>query len=123
MKKIIAETQKDFQSSCSKTPEYLAWHRLFKRDFKKFLAKFDISEIEISKPNHFDASGFFRLAGQAYYFRIEDLRWSKNHMLIRTAQSFKDYTSGSNRYANLKSDTIFENDFSAIIGKTSAEIA
>lgn len=112
MNKLILETQKNFESSCSKTPEYLAWHRLFKREFSKFLKERGATEIQIGKPNHFDASGFFRTqSGQAWYFRIEDLRWSKNSMLIRTARDFKDYTGGANRCLTFTDAVEFEKEF------------
>jgi hypothetical protein len=86
----------EFESSCSRTPQYLEFHRVFKNEFTKLLKPY-IKSIEISKPNHFDVSGFFELNnGGIYYFRIEDLRWSKESMLIRTAKHFKDYTGGCN---------------------------
>jgi hypothetical protein len=58
-------------------------------------------DIQIGKPNHFDMSGFFTLNGQMWWFRIEDLRWSKQNMLIRTVQSYKDYCGGFNKYVPL----------------------
>ena len=112
MQKTITELQKPFESSSSCTPEYLAWHRLFKREFNAFLKKYGSNDIQISKPNHFDVSGFFKLKdGQSWWFRIEDIRWSKSTMLIRTAKDFKDYTGGHNRFLRLNSIENFTNDF------------
>lgn len=116
MKRLIAATQAYFESSCGRTPQYLSWHRLFKREFTKYLNSLTIKTIQISKPNHFDASGFFQLeTGQIFYFRIEDLRWSKTTMLLRTAKSFTDYTGGPNRFVCLTSPEKFETEFKRII--------
>lgn len=102
MKKAIEATNQEFESSSSRTPEYLAWHRLFKREFTKLLESKGMTGIEFSKPNHFDMSGFFTDAkNQIWYFRVEDIRWSKDKMLIRTAQHYKDYTGGKNEYVPL----------------------
>lgn len=117
MKKLISETKKDFESSSGRTPEYLAWHRLFKKELTKFLQEnFKIKEINISKPNHFDASGFFSLDnGNMYYFSLSDLRGFKDSLLIRTAQSFKDYTGGNNQYARLNNEDSFSMDMRKIV--------
>lgn len=97
MKKAIYATQQEFASSSMQTPQYLAWHKLFKREFKKYLHKLGCSDVRISRPNHFDMSGFFVAPNtQIWYFRIEDLRWSKDKMLLRTAKSFDDYHGGTN---------------------------
>jgi hypothetical protein len=115
MKRALIETQKDFESSCSKTPEYLAWHRLFKREFTKFLTECGGRDVQIGKPNHFDMSGFFTLSGQMWWFRIEDLRWSKQNMLIRTVQSYQDYYGGFNKYVPLdRGDFSFRSFFGSI---------
>lgn len=110
MKKALFATQTHFESSSSRTPEYLSWHKLFKREFTKFLESKGMTGIEIGKPNHFDLSGFFKdgKKDQIWYFRIEDIRWSKDNMLIRTAQHYKDYTGGRNQYIPLKDGA---NDF------------
>ena len=114
MKKAITATQKHFESSSNRTPEYLAWHRLFKREFTKFLQSRTATLIEIGKPNHFDMSGFFTIGNQAWYFRIEDVRWSKRHMLIRKAKDYKDYTGGTNHYASLEDESAFATGFARI---------
>lgn len=106
MKKAIQATQAEFESSSARTPEYLAWHRLFKREFTKFLESKGMTGIDISKPNHFDMSGFFKDGSkdQIWYFSISDLRGFKETMLIRTAAHYKDYTGGMNQYAALNGD-------------------
>lgn len=118
MKKAIAETQKEFESASYRTPEYLAWHRLFKREFTKFLESRGMTGIEFSKPNHFDMSGFFKdgAKDQIWYFSVGDLRGFKDAMLIRTAKHYKDYTGGMNQYVSLlQDDTYFAARFDELM--------
>jgi hypothetical protein len=105
MLKALNATQSEFESSCSRTPEYLSWHRLFKREFTKFLTEHGATLVQIGKPNHFDMSGFFTWNGQAWYFSIGDLRGFKDTMLVRTAQHYKDYTGGQNHFVPLNMGT------------------
>ena len=100
----------NFESSSSRTPQYLEFHRVFKREFSNLLKPY-CKKIEISKPNHFDISGFFELNnGEIYYISLGDLRWDKENLLIRTAKDFKDYTGGSNNYITLN-ENLKENLF------------
>lgn len=118
MKKALASTKQNFESSSSRTPEYLAWYRLFKREFTALLTNLGMTGIEISHPNHFDMSGFFTnpARNQIWYFRIEDIRWSKDKMLIRTAKGYKDFTGGHNQYIDLKVGAgVFAGDLDSII--------
>lgn len=101
MKKSLQATQQEFESSTGKTPQYLAWHRLFKRELTAFLKQRGAVEIQISRPNHFDLTGFFRLNGQIWYVSLSDVRYSKGTLLVRTAQSFKDYYGGQNLFVSL----------------------
>lgn len=105
-----------YESSSTRTPQYLTFCRVFKRQFKKLLNEtFDIEKIEISKPNHFDQTGFFELKnGNIYYFSIGDLRWDKG-FLIRTAKDFKDYSGGSNDYCNTEDFESFMNDLKRVV--------
>lgn len=104
----------NFASSSSRTPQYLQFHRVFKREFTQFLKSFGIQEIDINKPNHFDINGFFKYKEQCYYFSISDLRWSKDFML-RTAKGFKDYTGGSITFLSINSIEEFKRDFKQIV--------
>ena len=119
MKKAIAATNKDFESSCSKTPEYLSWHRLFKREFTQFLTAKGASNIAIGKPNHFDMSGFFTLGNTVWYFSIGDLRHggTASPMLIRTAAHYKDYSGGMNQYIPMRNETAFTDGFDSVIAR------
>jgi hypothetical protein len=120
MNKALFATKQHFESSSSKTPEYLAWHRLFKKEFTLLLKNLGAIKIEIGKPNHFDMSGFFQMGtGQIWYFSISDIRWSKDSMLIRAAESFKDYKGGYNQYIALSvGGNIFASDLNNIISKS-----
>lgn len=110
-------TKEHFESSSEHTPEYLAWHRIFKREFTKFLQEHGCGEIKIGKPNHFDMSGFFTTSKVViYYFSISDLRWSKGDMLIRTAEHYKDYTGGTNQSISLDNTERFHDEFARVIG-------
>jgi hypothetical protein len=116
MKNVLRLTQSHFESSSSRTPEYLSWHRKFKNAFKKFLTANGATDIQISKPNHFDMSGFFTVKGQDWYFSISDLRWSKESMLVRTVRDYKDFTGGRNQYVVLdQGDFIFSQAFNRIV--------
>jgi hypothetical protein len=96
----------EFESSCSRTEQYLEFHRTFKRELTNVLKPL-CSKIEIGSPNHFDVSGFFQLLdGRIFYFRLEDLRWSKDNILVRTAKHFKDYSGGSNGFIKLDADFV-----------------
>lgn len=123
MKKAIQATKQNFESSCGKTPEYLAWHRLFKKEFTKFLESKGMTGIDIKKPNHFDMSGFFKdgAKDQIWYFSISDLRGFKDTMLIRTADHYKDYSGGRNQFAPLDTFERFESNFNSIMATSKKE--
>jgi len=105
-----------YESSSMRTPQYLTFCRVFKRQFKKLLNEnFDVVKIDIAKANHFDQYGFFELKnGHIFYFSIGDLRWNKS-LLIRTAENFEDYTGGSNDYCNSEDFEKFMADLKRIV--------
>ena len=105
LKNSIKLLNEKFESSCSRTPQYLKAHKTFKGEFTKLLKPLT-KEILISKPNHFDITGFFKLNDdRIYYFSIGDLRFNKT-FLIRIAKDFKDYTGGSNNFLSLNNDFV-----------------
>ena len=113
MKKSLQLIKREFESSSTRTPQYLECHKTFKREFTALL-KPHVKRIEMFKPNHFDLGGFFEMNnGKIFYFSISDLRWSKDNMLIRTAEHFKDYTGGRNQFVKL--DDQFEASLFRII--------
>jgi hypothetical protein len=118
MIKALEATQAEFESSSGRTPEYLAWHRLFKREFTKFLTERGATAIKIGKPNHFDMSGFFTMGLQVWYFSVGDLRGFKDNMLVRTAKHDRDFTGGQNQYVPLnRGDYVFEANFKVVVGE------
>jgi len=107
MKKSLKLHAEEFESSTRKTEQYKVFHRTFKREFSLALYDIDCKDVQIGKSNHFDISGFFMAHdNQWWYFRIEDLRWWKDRMLIRTADHPQDYTGGSNTFIPVDDDLI-----------------
>ena len=102
MKQSLNLIKEPFGSSSNKTPQYLTFHRTFKREFTKHLLGIGCKDIQFHKPNHFDVSGFFTGPNnRTFYFSIGDLRWNKERIMIRTASHYKDYSGGSNYYYNI----------------------
>ena len=92
MKKSMILLEEKFVSSSIRTPQYLKFHRTFKRELRRLL-DVHTKEIDIGKPNHFDISGFFKMNDdRIYYFSLGDLRWNKANILISTAKDFRDFT-------------------------------
>lgn len=114
--RFIKMLDSTFESSSGLTPEFQHFYRVFKNDFDKLL-KEEFGAIETTfNRGHFETFGFFRLKNNnVYYFSIGDLRWFKDHMLIRTAKDFKDYTGGSNRNLRLDNEENFISDMRDII--------
>jgi len=103
MYKVVTALQQEFVSSSQLTPQFAEFYKLFKREFTKMLKKnFDIVKIRI-RLGHFYISGFFQLTdGRIWYFSLGDVRWCNGKkLLIRTAQSFEDYTGGSNSFVDV----------------------
>jgi hypothetical protein len=115
MREALNLVNQEYESSTGKTPEYLACHRKFKSQFTKFLKDFGCDKITFYKPNHFDISGFFCKNDQWWYFRVGDLRWSKDRMLIRKTSSASDYTGQRNQYIPLNDEKHFQDDFNKIV--------
>lgn len=107
MKETLKLIAQEFESSSSRTPQYLQFHRTFKKEFTKALSTIGCTNVEIGKPNHFDLSGFFTAPNnQIWYFSLSDLRWSKDSLLIRTASHYKDWSGGGNNYISINSNII-----------------
>lgn len=103
MKKTLTLLKQGFESSAYKTPEFIAFTRTFKSEFKKVLKDLKCSELECSN-GHFYISGFFNSAnGQLWYFSLSDVRsmYRGGSLLVRTAEHRKDYRGGPNRYADM----------------------
>jgi|TARA_R110002051_G_scaffold305915_1_gene376226 hypothetical protein len=73
---------------------------------KKALRNAEFENIEISN-GYYYFSGFATKNNKRIYFSISDVRhFSDNEVLIRTARDYKDYTGGSNCYADLNVEDI-----------------
>lgn len=118
MDRTIAALREEFvSSSAGKTPQYLRFHALFKKEFTSFLESLGCTSVKIQKPNHFDVSGFFLSPrGEIWYFCLGDIRWWKGNILIRTAESFSDYEGGRNQYAPLDSSEGLRREIVRAIG-------
>ena len=117
MKNTFIQHHQIFESSSSQTPQYKAYHRTFKREFTAVLKSMGCWDIKISRPNHFDVTGFFTApGGQIWYFRVGDLRDNPvKNMLIRTAKHDKDWTGGHNQYVTMRTELDFLIGVSKII--------
>ena len=101
-RKLIDWQGNDFESSSSRTPEFMAFARMF-RSHINAQAKDNYLVVANFSIGHFYCSGFFKNVhtGKFAYFSISDVRhfndsWISN-ILIRTANNEKDYTGGRNQ--------------------------
>ena len=79
--------------------------KVFARLFKKYIIQNIPSNSKLVNFNrgHYYVSGFIENGGKYVYFSISDVRyfhWYKN-ILIRTAETERDYTGGNNYYTTL----------------------
>jgi hypothetical protein len=110
MKKSLQMLRKGFQSSCSKTPEFKSFCRIFKNEFSKELQSIGATNV-VFNYGHFYVSGFFTLGTQAWYFSLSDVRGMEyclnqscmGMLLYRTAKDYRDFTGGQNRYTKIES--------------------
>lgn len=104
MLKTIELLRNGFESSSQTTEEFKHFYRTFKREFTKELKNAGATEITFSR-GHFYVSGFFTIGNQAWYFSLSDVRGSEiriPNLMYRTAEHYKDYTGGSNRWVEIK---------------------
>lgn len=105
MNKVIAMLRHGFVSSSGKTPEFIAFTRIFRSEFSKVLKGLGCTDLECHN-GHFYVYGFFNAAdGKTWYFNLGDVRgmWPENQLLVRTAEHRKDWRGGPNQYARLDS--------------------
>ena len=86
------------------SPDYKTFERKYKNCIKKIAQENDGELVKFS-PNHYEFSCFVKRNGKFVYISISDVRyWHNewyNHILIRTAQSDKDFHGGTNWYCSL----------------------
>lgn len=104
MKGTLDALRRGFESSSERTPEFAAFARTFKREFKKQVEMYHAVEAWSWNVGHFEVSGFFKLyGGKCFYFNTGDVRGSAcPGFLIRSARDFKDYTGGANNWARVE---------------------
>ena len=90
----------NFESSSTKTPQFLSFVKHFKRCFKREMLTIGVTNIKFNI-GHFYISGFFIKNEQTYYFNISDVRGQVREMLFRTAKNDKDFTGGHNQYVTI----------------------
>ena len=109
MKETVKLLEAGFESSSGKTPEFMAFTKVFKKEFTSELKSIAATDI-IFSIGHFYISGFFTVNGQPYYFSspdVRDMNYSlgiNRQLLYRTAKDYKDYSGGVNRYAKIRFD-------------------
>lgn len=113
MNKTIELLKGGFESSGSRTPEFMNFVKVFKSEFRKELKTIGATNIKFNVL-HFGISGFFTtLEGQPIYFSISDVRGFEyglktnpnsfmNQMLYRKAKDYKDYNGEINRYVKIE---------------------
>jgi len=109
MRKSIQMLRQGFESSSGLTPEFAEFFKTFKSEFTKELKSQGATDIVFSR-GHFYVSGFCTINGQAWYFSLSDVRGMEyclnqscmGKLLYRTAQHYKDYTGGQNRYGTIR---------------------
>jgi hypothetical protein len=104
MKKIAEALKREFVSSSGLTQQFADFYHLFQSKFSQSLRKrLEITKIKFHR-GHFYISGFFQITdGRIWYFSLGDVRWGsfRGQLLIRTAQSFQDYTGGTNHFVTI----------------------
>lgn len=95
---LLAGTR--FESSSYATEQFLDFYKKFSNSIKVELRKLKATKIEIHR-GHFDAYGFFTVGEQIFYFSLSDVRSNNTNLLIRTANSYSDYSGGSNNYVEI----------------------
>ena len=96
-----------FESSSYKTPEFMAFARMFRSYIQK-QAKENGLEVTNLSTGHFYCSGFFKnsVTGRFAFFSISDVRHFQDSwiddVLLRTAEHEKDYTGGRNLSVNIQ---------------------
>jgi hypothetical protein len=109
--KVILNTT--FESSSSRTPEFISAARLLRLDLGKLFKKAGMKRFAFHE-GHFYVTVFIENKdGKIFYISFGDFRFFKGEGYIRTAKSFEDYTGGPNWSLNM--DANFEEKLLKVI--------
>lgn len=117
MKESLALLLAGFESSSGKTPEWLKFFRVFKKEFTKELESLGATNVQFNR-GHFYLSGFFIVGQKIFYFSLSDVRGMDYalinnpdscmaQLLYRTAQHYKDFNGGMNQYVRIEEGMAF----------------
>ena len=82
--------------------DFKEFFRKEKNRLAKILKEKDCYNLDMSYGFYFFSGFFTTKTGQIYYFSCSDVRhFGYNQLLIRTAQSYTDYTGGGNQYCGI----------------------
>jgi hypothetical protein len=99
-----------YSLSSGTTPrEFKSWATKHSNVLKKMLREFGFSEFKVSK-SHFYYTMFAYNGRQWIYLSSGDVRLDDVIILIRTAESDKDYTGGSNCFIDTETEDRFKYD-------------
>jgi hypothetical protein len=86
-----------FESSCDRTPEYVAFEKLCKKELKAQCKKAGFN-LHKFYPNHFEWTAVLEKDGKFIYVSLSDVRYWDwyNDVLIRTMAHAEDWRGGSN---------------------------
>ena len=86
-----------FESSCDRTPEYVAFEKQCKKELKAQCKKAGFN-LHTFHPNHFEWSAVLEKDGKFIYVSLSDVRYWDwyNNVLIRTMAHAEDWHGGSN---------------------------
>lgn len=97
------------------SPMFKQFFRAFKKEFTELATSFGCTDIQFSKPNYFDMSGFYTMPnGQMAYIAFSDWR-GRSSFYTRTVKHYKDYHGGNNVFLTFDSDAEFANQFKRFI--------
>jgi len=90
-------------------PAFRNFQRVFKSALLAELKKVNAVNVVFSY-GHYYISGFFTVNNQPYYFSLSDVRATfpvmglRYPLMYRTADNYKDYRGGSNRWVEMETD-------------------
>lgn len=113
MEKTLSLLRGGFESSSTKTKEFVSFCKVFKKEFKIELEKIKATNVKISI-GHFYLSGYFTdNKNRIFYYLFSDVRnfsFQNNYnILIRNANSCQDFLGGTNKFLKIEKDMFLNN--------------